>query len=119
MSDRKTEHGLTFPPAMRIRCERQFERIFANGRRGGAARFTVLVLENEYPHPRLGVSVPKRFGNAVARNRVKRLIREAFRLTQNQMPHVDIVCVPRPGFEPTLEKLKTIILREVSRLTKR
>ena len=46
----------------------------------------LFVAENACSYPRLGVSVPKSCGNAVVRNRVKRLIRESFRLNQYKIP---------------------------------
>lgn len=56
---------------------------------------------NDLPNHRLGLVVQKRFWNAVGRNRVKRCIREAFRLSKHQLapPHRDIVVIALPGIE--------------------
>jgi ribonuclease P protein component len=52
---------------------------------------------NELPHPRLGLSVPRRVGTAVSRNRIKRYLREAFRLSQHDGSRdYDVIVVVRP-----------------------
>ena len=48
-------------------------------------------MQNQDDHPRLGLAIATRvFGTAVARNRVKRLIRESFRMNQYSLPAVNI-----------------------------
>jgi ribonuclease P protein component len=54
--------------------------------------FTVFALANTTHHPRLGITVSRRVaGLAVVRNRIKRRIRESFRLVRDTLPPVDIV----------------------------
>ncbi len=66
------------------------------GRRLSDAYFTLSVLANAETHARLGLSIATRaVGNAVARNLVKRIAREAFRVNQHQLPAVDILVTAR------------------------
>ena len=56
---------------------------------------------NGLPHTRLGLSVSRRVGNAVLRNRWKRIIREAFRTQRDELPvGLDLVVRPRRGATP-------------------
>ena len=62
---------------------------------GGA--YLALALPNTLGRPRIGVTVPRRIGTAVVRNRVKRWVREAFRAEASRLPAVDIVLIARSG----------------------
>jgi ribonuclease P protein component len=83
---------LRFGPELRLRSKLQFDAIYAGGRRIDDRFFALRVKPNGLAHPRVGLAVAvKTAGNAVARNRLRRLVRESFRLAQHQLPAVDIV----------------------------
>ncbi len=88
------------PARLRITRQCDFKRAFAHGSRAADRRLCVWVAGNDLDHPRLGVTVGKRHGNAVRRNRLKRVTREAFRLALDEFPPgVDIICMPRYSVE--------------------
>jgi ribonuclease P protein component len=87
-----TPRRLRFGAELRLRSKLQFDAIYAGGRRIDDRFFALRVKPNGLTHPRIGLAVAvKTAGNAVARNRLRRLIREAFRLAQYDLPAVDIV----------------------------
>lgn len=110
----------TFPQSRRLKTTAAFDRVYARKRSASDAVLLVYACENELGHPRLGCSVSKKVGNAVARNRYKRLFREAFRLHQHDLPQgVDFILIPRPGPEPTQEQVKESLLKLAVQSAKR
>ena len=84
--------ALRLGPQARLRSKLDFDAIYAKGRRLDDRFFGLRVKPNALGHPRVGLAVAiKTMGNAVARNRVRRLVRESFRLAQHSLPAVDIV----------------------------
>src|SRR6516225_11281430 len=89
---------LTLPARLRLRHKRDFDAAYARGRRLSDGFFTVIATSNESGAPRLGLAVAVRAaGGAVPRNRLRRIIRESFRLHQHQLPAVDLVVSARPS----------------------
>jgi len=76
----------SFPKKKRLVSNRQFKAVLARGLRLSNGLLTLYMVENNCGYPRLGVSVSKSCGNAVVRNRLKRLLREAFRQSQDRIP---------------------------------
>jgi len=88
---------LTFPAARRLRRKWEFDQLYARGQRLGNSHFGMTIQPNELGHARLGLAVAsKPFGGSVPRNRIRRLIRESFRLRQHDLPDVDLVVSARP-----------------------
>lgn len=76
--------------------------------------------ENERPYLRLGLSVSRKVGQATHRNRLRRLYREAFRLTKGDLPTgIDLVLIPRRSEEPPLEVLKESLRKLVLSLARK
>jgi ribonuclease P protein component len=86
----------TFGKPSRLHHQQSFRRVLRHGRRAARRQVVVYVDANGLSWSRLGLRVSRRVGNAVCRNRVKRLIREAFRVRRDRLPvGVDIVCLIR------------------------
>ncbi|MBI3407257.1 MAG: ribonuclease P protein component [Planctomycetes bacterium] len=97
-----------FSKALHLRSPAEFRRVYDNKCSVSNALLVLYGRGNDLEHPRLGLSVARKVGSAVVRNRLRRLYREAFRLTQAELPaSIDLVLIPRGPQEPTLDELKT------------
>jgi ribonuclease P protein component len=94
-----------FPKQTRLLTAKEFELVFSTRVSAGNSALVLYGAANDLGHPRLGLTVPRRIGGAVLRNRWKRLLREAFRLQQHELPAIDFVCVPRAASPPDLRQL--------------
>jgi ribonuclease P protein component len=109
-----------FLPEHHIRRSAEFRRAYERRCSAADDRIIVYGFGNDLPHPRLGISASRRLGGAVVRNRWKRLLREAFRLTRHQLPQgVDLVVIPRPNMEPTLSGLVDSLPRLAARAARK
>ncbi len=116
----------SFPRKKRLISNRQFKSVIGNGRRLGNGILTLYMAKNDFSYPRLGVSVGKSCGSAVVRNRLKRLLRETFRQSQDVIPAgFDYVLMISPRWlkktgteksqeQPTFEQVKSSFLALVN-----
>jgi ribonuclease P protein component len=88
----------TFRREERIRKRADFQRILKEGAKYQAPHFRVSIRPNALSYSRLGITVGRRIGSAVVRNRLKRRIREFFRLNKESLPgSSDLVVMAREG----------------------
>src|SRR5262245_10562397 len=110
----------SFRPEHRLKKQEDFDRIY---QARVFATDDVLVINgdrNDLPHCRLGLSVSKKVGTAVVRNRWKRLIREAFRLQRERLPAgLDLIVRPQKGASPDFEAISRSLTALVRRIAER
>ena len=79
---------------MKLRRRAEFTKVYDHGKRYRGRLMTCFALQNDLGAPRLGIAASQKIGNAVVRNRAKRLVRELFRGRKPQAG-LDIVVIPR------------------------
>ena len=106
-----------FRHRQRLHGNRAFAAVFDARLRKTAGPIVLCAKPNDLSYNRLGLSVPRRVGNAVARGRVKRRLREAFRLSQHDWPTgYDLVIVVRPHKLQPVTEYQTLIGTALVRL---
>jgi ribonuclease P protein component len=106
-----------FPRRLRVRRSDDFQLIFSGRRSAGDHNLVVYARPNGTTTTRIGLAVGKKLGNAVVRNHWKRMLREAFRLSQSEIPGgYDLVLLPRRGVQPRLPALQRSLVKLVERL---
>ena len=111
----------SFPRSCRLRSRREFVEVYERGLRVGSSSFSVFGLLNGLGYCRLGLAVSRKVGGAVKRNRVKRLLREVFRLHRARLePAMDLVINARPSIaERSLRQLEAEFLRSFAGLARK
>jgi ribonuclease P protein component len=88
----------SYPRESRLLTPRNFSNVFEQAIPAVSPTITLLARHNDLGRPRLGVTIPKKKVKlAVNRNRLKRCIRESFRLCAHTLPNVDIIVIGKHG----------------------
>ncbi|GLQ32912.1 ribonuclease P protein component [Litoribrevibacter albus] len=91
--------GYSYPKQLRLLTGRDYNQVFSHSQFKVSGPLGVFIATpNSLSHPRLGfVIAKKKVKLAVDRNRIKRVMRDNYRLNQHKLPSVDIVFIARPG----------------------
>ncbi len=110
-----------FPKSLRLRTSREFRRVYEFHCSAADDVLVVYAAPNGLEVSRLGLAVSRKAGNAVVRNRWKRLIREVFRRNRPRLPAgYDLVVLPKRGASlPDLAGMRDSLLRVAQTATKR
>jgi ribonuclease P protein component len=98
----------SLPKAYLLRKKSEFNNVYQHGKRVHGENFSLILLPNSEAHNRLGISIHGQLKGAAKRNRIKRIIREFFRInkgflqekssTSCELPYMDIIITVRKGF---------------------
>jgi ribonuclease P protein component len=105
----------------RIKNARDFARIYEKRIRAADGYLLIFATPNALGHARFGVSVSKKLGAAVRRTALKRLLREAFRLSQQELPSdLDLILIPQRSTAETagLADYQRSLVRLTNRLAR-
>jgi ribonuclease P protein component len=92
--------SLSFPKELKIRTNSEYEEILGKSKRLSTEHFNILCAPNSLGYPRLGLVVAKKsVPGSVERNRIKRVLREFFRLNRTLFGSTDVVFVAKKGSE--------------------
>jgi ribonuclease P protein component len=128
----ETLNRFSLPKSKRLVSNGHFKAVLARNPRVSNGLLMLYMAKNNCGYPRLGISVGKACGNAVVRNQLKRLLREAFRQSQDQIPpDFDYLLMISPKWskkfdksaykkgQPTCEQVKTSFLALITAMVKR
>ena len=100
IASRPSKTGQAYPRGARIVRKADFDAVYRNGKRRSSSHFTVFLKANDLPQSRFGFSIKRALGGAVARNRIRRRIREVVRLHREEISAGwDFVIHPKANVE--------------------
>ncbi len=112
--------GTAFPPTAHLRSGRDFERVYSLKCKAADGVLLLFAARSASTSTRIGLSVSKKHGGAVDRNRLKRWLREAFRLERHRFPAgLDLIAIPLVADRASLSAYRQSLIGLVKRLTKR
>ena len=112
------DESLRFRDKHHLRGKLAFASVYEARTRATSGAITVYGRPNDLTHSRLGISIPRTVGTAVVRNRIKRLLREAFRHLQHELPKYDLIVVVRPHRPMQLEDYRNLLADLSARVRK-
>lgn len=109
---------LRLPKCERIAKRAEMDHVFECGTAFRFPEIMIRAMPNALPTSRLGIVVSRKAGPAVRRNRLKRLLREAYRQNRSRLrPNCDLVIVPRPGWRTlTLQAIEPVFCKGLDRI---
>lgn len=110
----------SFPADRHLRSGKDFERVYALKCKGADGVLLLFVAANGSGETRIGLSVSKKHGGAVVRNRLKRWLREAFRLERSRIPEgLDLIAIPLAADRASLNAYRESLVNLARRLNRR
>jgi len=109
-----------YPRECRLTSPADYARVYAARRRFSDARLLMYAAVSERGITRAGFSVSRKHGSSVVRHHLKRLLREAFRLSRPGLPGgLDLVVIPQPGVSATMQEYQWSLERLVQKAARR
>ena len=109
-----------FPKSMHLRSQADFERVYARKCKASDGTLLLFADENGLSLTRLGCSVSRKHGGAVVRNRLKRWLREAFRLSQADLPGgIDLIAIPLAAERASYSAYQASLMKLAKKLARR
>jgi ribonuclease P protein component len=109
-----------FPRSCRLTARKQYLVVYGRGRRIPSRSLTLFGLPNSLDTCRLGITVTRKVGSAVYRNRIKRMLRDVFRRRKSELSvDLDLVVNAHRGFcDRSLAEIEQEFMTTFSRLTR-